>query len=54
MSQVSERARERIARVAAMDAASEAVLTQVVGALEQYQWMLRTQLGGGGRSDPSS
>jgi starvation-inducible DNA-binding protein len=49
VSQVSERARERAARVAAMDAASGAVLIEVVGDLEQQQWILRTQLGARGR-----
>jgi starvation-inducible DNA-binding protein len=45
VSQVSERARERAARVGAMDTTSEAVLIEVVGVLEEHQWLLRTQLG---------
>jgi starvation-inducible DNA-binding protein len=49
VSQVSERARERAARVAAMDTASEAVLVEAVGVLELHQWLLRAQLGARGR-----
>src|SRR3954465_9775783 len=44
VAQVSERARERMDRIAERDAVSQDVLIDVVRALEQQQWMLRAQL----------
>jgi len=44
IAQVSESARERMDRVAALDAVSQDVLVDVVRTLEQQQWMLRAQL----------
>lgn len=44
VAQVAERMRERMNRLAEVDAASEDVLVEVVRALEEQLWMLRAQL----------
>ena len=44
VAEAAERARTRMDRVDDLDAASQDVLTEVVRALEQHQWMLRAQL----------
>ena len=44
IAQVSETARERMDRIAEIDAVSQDVLIDVVRALERQQWMLRAQL----------
>jgi starvation-inducible DNA-binding protein len=46
IAQVSERARERMNRLAERDAVSQDVLIDVVRSLEHQQWMLRAQLSG--------
>ena len=44
ISQASERARERMERLAELDLVSQDVLIDVVRTLEHQQWMLRAQL----------
>ena len=44
LAETSERARGRMDRLAALDAASQDVLIEVVRALEQQLWMVRAQL----------
>ena len=44
LAETSERARARMDRLAALDAASQDVLIEVVRALEQQLWMVRAQL----------
>jgi starvation-inducible DNA-binding protein len=44
IAQVSETTRERMDRIAAIDAVSQDVLVDVLRALEHQQWMLRAQL----------
>jgi starvation-inducible DNA-binding protein len=44
IAQVSEATRERMDRIAAIDAVSQDVLVDVLRALEHQQWMLRAQL----------
>jgi starvation-inducible DNA-binding protein len=44
LAEVAERTRERMARLAELDAASEDVLVEVVRALEEQLWMVRAQL----------
>ncbi len=44
VAQVSEKARERMDRLAERDAVSQDVLIDVVRKLEEQQWMLRAQL----------
>jgi starvation-inducible DNA-binding protein len=44
VAQVSETTRERMVRIAQIDAVSQDVLIDVVRTLEQQQWMLRAQL----------
>jgi starvation-inducible DNA-binding protein len=44
VAQASERARERMDRLAEIDAVSQDVMIDVVRALEEQQWMLRAQL----------
>jgi starvation-inducible DNA-binding protein len=48
LAETSERTRGRMDRLAALDAASQDVLIEVVRALEQQLWMVRAQLGEGG------
>jgi starvation-inducible DNA-binding protein len=48
LAETSERIRGRMERLAALDAASEDVLIEVVRALEQQLWMVRAQLQEGG------
>jgi len=45
---VSERIRARMDRIGDLDLVSQDLLISVVGALEQQQWMLRSQFGVGG------
>jgi starvation-inducible DNA-binding protein len=47
LAEVSDRVRSRLERVGELDLASQDVLIEVLRALEQQQWMLRAQLGGG-------
>jgi starvation-inducible DNA-binding protein len=44
LAEIAERTRERMARLAELDAASEDVLVEVVRALEEQLWMVRAQL----------
>lgn len=44
VAQISEKARERMDRLGAVDAVSQDVLIDVVRTLEEQQWMLRAQL----------
>jgi starvation-inducible DNA-binding protein len=44
VAEVAERARERMDRLAELDAASEDVLVEVVRTLEEQLWMIRSQL----------
>jgi starvation-inducible DNA-binding protein len=44
LAEAAERARERMDRLAELDAASQDVVTEVVRALEEQLWMIRTQL----------
>jgi starvation-inducible DNA-binding protein len=44
VAEVAERARERMDRLAELDSASEDVLVEVVRALEEQLWMIRSQL----------
>src|SRR4051794_10491602 len=46
VSQISEKVRERMDRLADVDAVSQDVLIDVVRKLEEQQWMLRAQLSG--------
>jgi starvation-inducible DNA-binding protein len=46
VAQVSEKVRERMDRLADVDAVSQDVLIDVVRKLEEQQWMLRAQLSG--------
>jgi starvation-inducible DNA-binding protein len=48
LAEVSERARERLPRLAELDSATEDVLVEVVRALEEQLWMMRAQLPQGG------
>jgi starvation-inducible DNA-binding protein len=48
ISEVSELARARMDRMGELDAASQDVLIEVVRALEEQQWMVRSQLPHGG------
>jgi starvation-inducible DNA-binding protein len=43
LAEVAERARERMDRLGELDAASQDVVTEVVRALEEQLWMVRTQ-----------
>ena len=45
MNDVADRARERMDRLAEIDAASQDVIIEVVRALEQQLWMVRVQFG---------
>ena len=45
---VSERIRARMDRIGDLDLVSQDLLISVVGALQQQQWMLRSQFGVGG------
>jgi starvation-inducible DNA-binding protein len=44
VAEVAERARARVDRLAELDSASEDVLVEVVRALEEQLWMIRSQL----------
>jgi starvation-inducible DNA-binding protein len=44
VAEVAERSRERTARLAELDAASEDVLIEIVRTLEEQLWMVRAQL----------
>jgi starvation-inducible DNA-binding protein len=46
VAQISEKVRERMDRLGAIDAVSQDVLIDVVRTLEEQQWMLRAQLSG--------
>lgn len=46
VAQISEKVRERMDRLADVDAVSQDVLIDVVRKLEEQQWMLRAQLSG--------
>jgi starvation-inducible DNA-binding protein len=46
VAQISEKVRERMDRLADIDAVSQDVLIDVVRKLEEQQWMLRAQLSG--------
>jgi starvation-inducible DNA-binding protein len=45
LAEVSERARSRMDRLGELDLASQDVVIEVVRALEEQQWMLRSQFG---------
>ena len=44
---VAERARERMDRLGELDAATQDVVIEVIRALEEQLWMIRTQVAGG-------
>jgi starvation-inducible DNA-binding protein len=44
LADVAERVRERMDRLGEVDSASEDVLIEVIRALEEQLWMIRTQL----------
>ena len=47
IAEVSERCRGRMDRLGDLDLASQDVLIEVVRALEEQQWMLRSHMGSG-------
>ena len=47
LADVAERARERMDRLGELDAATQDVLIEIIRALEEQLWMIRTQLAGG-------
>ena len=47
LADVAERARERMDRLGELDAATQDVLIEIIRALEEQLWMIRTQLVGG-------